>query len=65
MFINGQREFLAGDCLAKKPFGGYHVNFSKIKDMTLGEVFGTKDMGPSDMTKKLWHVVKAHKIAGK
>jgi len=51
--------------MAKKPFGGYHVNFTKVKDMTLGEVFGTSDMGPSDMTKKLWKVVKGKNLAGK
>ncbi|MEM5804609.1 MAG: hypothetical protein QXU82_02045 [Candidatus Aenigmatarchaeota archaeon] len=49
----------------KKAFGGYCVNFTKVKHMTLGQVFGTKDMGPSEMTKKLWKVVKGHHLACK
>jgi hypothetical protein len=51
--------------VAKKAFGGYQVDFSSVKDMTLGEVFGTKPMGPSDMTKKLWVVVKGKKLSRK
>ena len=33
--------------VAKKPFGGYTVCFAKVKDMTLGEVFGTAPITPS------------------
>ena len=43
---------------AKKPFGGYTVSFASVKDMTLGEVFGTAAITPSEMTKKLWAFVK-------
>ena len=49
----------------KKPFGGYQVNFASVKDMTVGEVFGTKPMTPSDMTKKIWVLVKGKKLSSK
>ena len=49
---------------ARKPFGGYTVNFSSVSDMTLGEVFGTKPITPSEMTKAIWKVVKGKKLAG-
>jgi len=51
--------------MAKAAFGGYHINFAKVKDMTLGEVFGTGDIAPSEMTKKLWRVVKGKNLGGK
>jgi hypothetical protein len=51
--------------LAKKPFGGYHVSFKKVADVPLSKVFGTGQIGPAEMTKKLWKFVKAHKLAGK
>ena len=50
---------------AKKPFGGYTISFSKAKDKTLGEVFGTGDITPSEMTKKLWVAVKKWNLAKK
>ncbi len=50
---------------AKKPFGGYQVDFSPVKEMTVGEVFGTKAMTPSDMTKKIWALVKGKKLSKK
>lgn len=49
----------------KKAFGGYHVNFKKIAELPISKIFGTSDMGPSEMTKKLWKFVKEHKLAGK
>ena len=49
----------------KVAFGGYSINFSKVADTTLGEVFGKAGMPPSTMTKKLWAFVKAHKLGGK
>jgi hypothetical protein len=48
----------------KKAFGGYAINF-KGRTETLESVFGNKPIGPSEMTKKIWHFVKTHKIAGK
>jgi len=48
---------------AKKPFGGYTVSFAKVKDMTLGEVFGTGAVTPSEMTKRLWKVIKSKGLA--
>jgi len=47
------------------PFGGYKVNFSSVSDMTLGEVFGTSDIVPSQMTKKIWDVIKRKGLASK
>jgi len=49
----------------KKPFGGYTVSFAKVKDMTLGQVFGTAPITPSEMTKALWKVVKGKGLANK
>ncbi|MDD3083683.1 MAG: SWIB/MDM2 domain-containing protein [Candidatus ainarchaeum sp.] len=48
----------------KKPFGGYCVNFGGCTE-TMEDVFGKKDITPSEMTKKLWAYVKENKIAGK
>ena len=49
---------------AKKPFGGYAVNFRGRKE-TVEDVFGSKPVTPSEMTKKLWAFVKSKKLAGK
>jgi len=48
----------------KKPFGGYSINFKGCEE-TLEEVFGSKDITPSEMTKAIWVYVKKKKIAGK
>ena len=50
--------------MAKKAFGGYTINFKGRKE-TLEDVFGSKAIPPSEMTKKLWAFVKRKKIAGK
>ncbi len=49
----------------KKAFGGYHINFKKVGDWPISKVFGAGDLGPSDMTKKLWVFIKKNKLAGK
>jgi len=50
----------------KKPaFGGYSINFGEVEDTTLGEVFGTDDMPPSEMTKKIWAFVKENELSNK
>jgi chromatin remodeling complex protein RSC6 len=47
-------------------FGGYKVNFSKVKDTTLGEVFGSElEMTPAQMTKRIWEFIKKHNLGGK
>jgi len=51
--------------VAKKPFGGYTISFASVKDATLGEVFGTGAITPSDMTKKLWVFVKKKNLSKK
>lgn len=50
---------------AKKPFGGYTISFGSVKEATVGEVFGTTAITPSDMTKKLWAFVKRKGLAKK
>jgi hypothetical protein len=40
-------------------FGNYRINFTKVKDVPIGEVFGTRDLEPSEMTSLLWHFIKA------
>ena len=50
--------------VVKKPFGGYSISFKGCEE-TLEEVFGSKDITPSEMTKAIWVYVKSKKIAGK
>ena len=50
--------------MVKKAFGGYKINFAGRTE-TLEHVFGKAPIGPSEMTKKIWAFVKAHKLAGK
>jgi hypothetical protein len=45
----------------KKAFGGYSISF-KGRGETLEKVFGSTPIGPSEMTKKLWRLVKAKKL---
>jgi hypothetical protein len=51
--------------IAKKPFGGYRVNFKKVANQPISKIFGTGDLPPSQMTKKLWQFVKKNKLAKK
>lgn len=48
----------------KVAFGGYSVSFKGRKE-TVEEVFGSKPIAPSEMTKLLWAFVKGKKLAGK
>lgn len=48
----------------KAAFGGYTVSFKGCDD-TLQDVFGSKPIPPSQMTKALWAYVKSKKLAGK
>ncbi|MEW5955891.1 MAG: hypothetical protein AB1626_05155 [Candidatus Micrarchaeota archaeon] len=50
--------------MARKPFGGLTVNFGSVSDTTLGEVFGSGKLAPSEMTKKLWAFVKRKGLMG-
>ena len=49
----------------RKAFGGYSISFAKVKDVSLGKVFGTAQLSPAEMTKKLWKFVKSKKLASK
>ena len=48
----------------KKPFGGYAISFRGCDD-SLQSVFGTTEIAPSEMTKKLWAYVKRKKLSNK
>ena len=48
----------------KKPFGGYTINF-KGRNESVEQVFGSKPIPPSQMTKKIWTFVKAKKLGNK
>lgn len=50
--------------MAKKAFGGYTICFKGRTD-TVEKVFGSKPIGPSDMTKKIWAYVKKNKLSKK
>ena len=45
----------------KKAFGGYTVNFKNCEH-SLEQIFGTKPIAPSQMTKKLWAYVKKNRL---
>lgn len=46
-------------------FGNYRINFSRVENVTLSEVFGAKDLKPSEMTKLLWIFIKKRRLAKK
>ncbi len=46
----------------KLPFGGKTICFKDYADSTLGEVFGTKPITPSQMTSLIWKFVKAKSL---
>ena len=48
----------------KAAFGGYTINFAGCGE-TLADVFGSKPIPPSAMTKKIWEYVKKNKLSGK
>lgn len=48
----------------KKAFGGYTINFKGRKE-TAEQIFGSKPLPPSQMTKKIWQYVKRKKLARK
>jgi hypothetical protein len=48
----------------KKAFGGYSISFKGCDD-TMEDVFGSGDLAPSEMTKKIWAYVKKKGLAGK
>jgi len=51
--------------VVRKPFGGYTISFKAAADSTLGEVFGTSPVTPSEMTKKIWAFVKKKGLSSK
>lgn len=51
--------------VVRKPFGGYSISFKSVADATLGEVFGTGNVTPSEMTKKLWAFIKRKGLSSK
>ena len=49
----------------KKPaFGGYAINFAGRKE-TVEQVFGSKPIAPSEMTKKIWAFVKSESLSNR
>ncbi len=50
--------------MAKKAFGGYTISFKGRKE-TVEQVFGSGNIAPSEMTKRIWAFVKSKKLAGK
>lgn len=48
----------------RKAFGGYSICFKGCKD-PIQKIFGSKRLGPSQMTKKLWGYVKRKRLAKK
>ncbi len=48
----------------RKPFGGYAINFAGRTE-TVEQIFGTKPITPSEMTKKIWVFIKSRRLANK
>lgn len=48
----------------RKPFGGYAINFAGRTE-TVEQIFGTKPVTPSEMTKKIWIFIKSRHLANK
>lgn len=46
----------------KKPFGGYAISFAGRKE-TVEQVFGSKPIAPSEMTKRIWAFVKSEGLS--
>ena len=55
---------LLGGKPKRKPFGGYSISFKGCDD-TLESVFGSGNIAPSEMTKKIWAYIKRNKLARK
>ena len=49
---------------SKKAFGGFAINFAGRKE-TLEQVFGSKPVGPSEMTKRIWKFVKSKRLGSR
>lgn len=49
----------------KKAFGGYSVSFKKVANWPISKIFGTGNLPPSQMTKKIWVFIKKNKLAKK
>ena len=45
----------------QKAFGGFVVNFQFCEE-SLEQVFGTENITPSEMTKKLWKYIKSKNL---
>ncbi len=50
--------------MAKKAFGGYYISFKGRKE-TVEQVFGSGNLAPSEMTKRLWKYIKAKRLSHK
>ena len=48
----------------KSAFGGYAISFAGRKE-TVEQVFGSKPIAPSEMTKKIWAFVKSKKLSNR
>lgn len=52
------------EIMAGKAFGGYEISFKGRKE-TAEQIFGTKPVAPSQMTKLIWKFVKENNLANK
>jgi len=48
----------------KAAFGGYTINFAGRTE-TAEQIFGSKAIAPSEMTKKIWAFVKGKNLSNK
>jgi len=48
----------------RKPFGGYAISFAGRTE-TVEQIFGSKPVTPSEMTKKIWVFIKSKRLANR
>lgn len=41
------------------------INFSKVKDKTLGELYGLEDVPITQLTKRLWALIREQQLVSK
>ncbi len=48
--------------MAEKGLQKVKINFSKVANMTLGELYGTEPVAATELTKRIWALIKAKEL---
>jgi hypothetical protein len=50
----------------KKPRGNglkkIYIDFSKVKDMKVSEIYGTEPLQASELAKRIWALIRTHNL---